>query len=110
MCLSLQCRAEGRRYMLLPSERQSPDWRFAKDANREIAVPRRRIQVFHQSPVGVLRRAPSRARARHQSQLFPHGASMNSWEIWLKGIVPAGIAAGANGLITGFAAHGIGAE
>jgi hypothetical protein len=32
---------------------------------------------------------------------------MNSWEIWLKGIVAAGIAGGANGVITGFAAVGI---
>ena len=32
---------------------------------------------------------------------------MLKWEIWLKGIVAAGIAGGANGVITGFAAMGI---
>ena len=32
---------------------------------------------------------------------------MLKWEIWLKGIVAAGIAGGANGVITGFAAVGI---
>jgi hypothetical protein len=32
---------------------------------------------------------------------------MHSWEIWLKGIAAAGIAGGANGVITGFAAVGI---
>jgi hypothetical protein len=32
---------------------------------------------------------------------------MSDWEIWLKGIVAAGIADGANGVITGFAAVGI---
>ena len=32
---------------------------------------------------------------------------MNRWEAWLKGIAAAGIAGGANGVITGFAAVGI---
>jgi hypothetical protein len=32
---------------------------------------------------------------------------MSKWEIWLKGIAAAGIAGGANGVITGFAAVGI---
>jgi len=32
---------------------------------------------------------------------------MSNWEIWLKGIVAAGIAGGANGVITGIAAVGI---
>jgi hypothetical protein len=32
---------------------------------------------------------------------------MLKWEIWLKGIVAAGIAGGANGVITGFAAVSI---
>jgi hypothetical protein len=32
---------------------------------------------------------------------------MSNWEIWLKGIAAAGIAGGANGVITGFAAVGI---
>jgi hypothetical protein len=32
---------------------------------------------------------------------------MSNWEIWLKGIVAAGISGGANGVITGFAAVGI---
>ncbi len=32
---------------------------------------------------------------------------MSNWEIWLKGIIAAGIAGGANGVITGFAAVGI---
>jgi hypothetical protein len=32
---------------------------------------------------------------------------MSNWEIWLKGIVAAGIAGGANGVITGFTAVGI---
>jgi hypothetical protein len=32
---------------------------------------------------------------------------MNRWELWLKGIVAAAIAGGANGIITGFAAVGI---
>jgi hypothetical protein len=29
---------------------------------------------------------------------------MSNWEIWLKGIAAAGIAGGANGVFTGFAA------
>ena len=32
---------------------------------------------------------------------------MGNWQIWLKGLVAAGIAGGANGVITGFAAVGI---
>ncbi len=32
---------------------------------------------------------------------------MSIWETWLKGIAAAGIAGGANGVITGFAAVGI---
>ena len=32
---------------------------------------------------------------------------MTQWETWLKGIAAAGIAGGANGVITGFAAVGI---
>ncbi len=32
---------------------------------------------------------------------------MANWEIWLKGILAAGIAGAANGVITGFAAVGI---
>ena len=32
---------------------------------------------------------------------------MGRWEIWLRGIAAAGIAGGANGVITGFAAVGI---
>ncbi len=32
---------------------------------------------------------------------------MSNWETWLKGIVAAAIAGGANGVITGFAAVGI---
>ena len=32
---------------------------------------------------------------------------MSKWEMWLKGIAAAAIAAGANGVITGFAAVGI---
>jgi hypothetical protein len=32
---------------------------------------------------------------------------MSNWEIWGKGIAAAGIAGGANGVITGFAAVGI---
>ena len=32
---------------------------------------------------------------------------MNTWEIWLRGIVAAAIAGAANGVITGFAAVGI---
>ena len=32
---------------------------------------------------------------------------MKGWEVWLKGILAAGIAGGANGVITGFAAVGI---
>ncbi|MBZ5662583.1 MAG: hypothetical protein LAO08_19440 [Acidobacteriia bacterium] len=32
---------------------------------------------------------------------------MSIWEAWLKGIAAAGIAGGANGVITGFAAVGI---
>jgi hypothetical protein len=32
---------------------------------------------------------------------------MSKWETWLKGIAAAGIAGGANGVITGFAAVGI---
>jgi hypothetical protein len=32
---------------------------------------------------------------------------MSTWQIWLRGILAAGIAGGANGVITGFAAVGI---
>ena len=32
---------------------------------------------------------------------------MANWDIWVKGIAAAGIAGGANGVITGFAAVGI---
>jgi hypothetical protein len=32
---------------------------------------------------------------------------MSNWQAWLKGILAAGIAGGANGVITGFAAVGI---
>jgi hypothetical protein len=32
---------------------------------------------------------------------------MNRWELWLKGMLAAGIAGAANGIITGFAAVGI---
>ena len=32
---------------------------------------------------------------------------MSTWQIWLKGILAAGISGGANGVITGFAAVGI---
>jgi hypothetical protein len=32
---------------------------------------------------------------------------MSQWEVWLKGVLAAGIAGGANGVITGFAAVGI---
>jgi hypothetical protein len=32
---------------------------------------------------------------------------MSNWEIWVKGVAAAGIAGGANGVITGFAAVGI---
>ena len=32
---------------------------------------------------------------------------MSMWETWLRGIAAAGIAGGANGVITGFAAVGI---
>ena len=32
---------------------------------------------------------------------------MPNWEIWLKGLLAAGIAGAANGIITGFAAVGI---
>ena len=32
---------------------------------------------------------------------------MTQWQIWLKGLAAAGIAGGANGVITGFAAVGI---
>ena len=32
---------------------------------------------------------------------------MSDWETWLKGILAAGIASGANGVITGFAAVSI---
>jgi hypothetical protein len=32
---------------------------------------------------------------------------MNCWELWLKGMIAAGIAGGANGVMTGFAAVGI---
>jgi hypothetical protein len=35
------------------------------------------------------------------------GDTMRNLEIWLKGIVAAGVAGGANGVITGFAAVGI---
>jgi hypothetical protein len=32
---------------------------------------------------------------------------MNRWELWLKGMIAAGIAGAANGVMTGFAAVGI---
>ncbi len=32
---------------------------------------------------------------------------MGTWQMWLKGLIAAGIAGGANGVITGFAAMGI---
>ncbi len=32
---------------------------------------------------------------------------MNRWELWLKGMLAAGIAGAANGVMTGFAAVGI---
>ncbi len=36
-----------------------------------------------------------------------HEENMNRWELWLKGMLAAGIAGAANGIITGFAAVGI---
>ena len=35
---------------------------------------------------------------------------MGTWQTWLKGLLAAGIAGGANGVITGFAAVGIDPE
>ncbi len=35
---------------------------------------------------------------------------MNNWRTWIKGMLAAGIAGGANGVITGFAAVGIDPE
>jgi len=36
-----------------------------------------------------------------------HTTTLAKWEIWLRGIIAAGVSGGANGVVTGFAAIGI---
>lgn len=36
-----------------------------------------------------------------------HSTTLAKWEIWIRGILAAGVSGGANGVVTGFAAIGI---